>query len=78
MRWDSCGTRTTIPASAWGPVDAAGFRYLTAAIKTSHSAYPHWTSPVHVTVRLRNGQMDIVGIERPTGRESEGRKVNAN
>jgi hypothetical protein len=59
--------RLPIPDGAWGPADAAGFRYATASIKTLHSSNPHWANPVVVTVRARAGALDIVGIERPTG-----------
>ena len=58
--------RLPIPDSAWGPADAAGFRYATASIKTLHSSHPHWENPVVVTVRQRASALDIVGIERPT------------
>jgi hypothetical protein len=59
--------RLPIPDGAWGPADAAGFRYATASIKTLHSNNPLWANPVVVTVRQRAGTLDIVGIERPTG-----------
>ena len=60
-----------IPDAAWGPVDAAGFRYSIASIKTVHTDYPNWSNPVVVTVRERTGAIDVVGIARPTGREAE-------
>jgi hypothetical protein len=59
--------RLVIPGAAWGPADAAGFRYAIASISTKHSRFPNWTSPVRVTVRDRNGDIDVVGIERPAG-----------
>jgi hypothetical protein len=58
--------RVAIPDAAWGPADDAGFRYAIASIKTIHPAFPNWTNPVVVTVRDRNGSIDVVGIERPT------------
>ena len=56
-----------IPDGAWGPRDEAGFRYATAAIRSVHPDFPHWADPVRVTVRNKNGSMDVVGIERPAG-----------
>ena len=55
-----------IPPDVWGPADRVGFRYAVATISTSHPAFPHWIKPVVVTVRNRNGLLDVVGIERPT------------
>jgi hypothetical protein len=66
---DSRETRTTVPDAAWGSPDDAGSRYATVAIETIHPTFPHWKSPVRVTVRNRNGSLDIVGIERPTGQD---------
>ena len=54
-----------IPDGAWGPRDEAGFRYATAAIRSVHPDFPHWADPVRVTVRNKNGSLDVVGIERP-------------
>ena len=59
--------RAAVPASAWGPRDASGARYAVASIAAVHPDYPHWTRPVQVTVRDRQGAVDVVGIERPTG-----------
>jgi hypothetical protein len=56
--------RVTVPSSAWGPADAAGFRYAAALIETAHPDFPHWQQPVRVTLRDRFGALDIVGIER--------------
>jgi hypothetical protein len=61
--------RAAIPAAAWGPPDASGFRYATVSIATVHRGFPHWTGPVRVTVRDRTSSIDVVGIERPTGRD---------
>jgi hypothetical protein len=61
-------SRITIPDGVWGPADAAGFRYATASIKTIDASHPHWANPVLVTVREKSGDVDIVGIDRPTGR----------
>jgi hypothetical protein len=55
-----------IPIDAFGPPDAAGLRYAEASISTIHRTFPHWNKPVRVTVRNRNGLLDVVGIERPT------------
>jgi hypothetical protein len=59
-------THAAIPVDAWGPADAVGFRYTVATISTIEQAFPHWTKPVVVTIRDRNGLLDVVGIERPT------------
>ena len=56
-----------VPQGAWGPADASGSRYAIASIQSIHADFPHWASPVHVTVRNRKGDVDVVGIERPTG-----------
>jgi hypothetical protein len=58
--------RAAIPPDAWGPPDAAGFRYAVATISTIEPAFPHWRKPVLVTVRNRDGRLDVVGIDRPT------------
>jgi hypothetical protein len=59
--------RVAVPAAAWGPLDASGARYAVASIACIHPDYPHWARPVQVTVRDRQGAVDVVGIERPTG-----------
>jgi hypothetical protein len=61
---DATDMRVTVPSSAWGPADAAGFRYAAALIETAHPDFPHWQQPVRVTLRDRFGALDIVGIER--------------
>ncbi len=58
--------RIDIPETAWGPADAQGVRYASAAIQTLHPGHPNWASPVRVTVRRRADVMDVVGITRPT------------
>jgi len=63
--------RASIPAAAWGPADAAGLRYAVAAITTVDEAHPRWSRPVLVTVRRRAEAPEVVGIERPTGRDGE-------
>ena len=55
-----------IPPDVWGPPDAAGVRYAVATISTIQRAFPHWIKPVVVTIRNRNGLVDVVGIDRPT------------
>jgi hypothetical protein len=60
---ESC---VAIPADIWGPPDAAGVRYAVAMISTTQRAFPHWSQPVRVTIRNRNGLLDVVGIDRPT------------
>ncbi len=57
--------RATVPNAAWGPPDDVGYRYAVAAIHTLHPDFPHWREPVLVTLRDRNGEVDVVGIERP-------------
>jgi hypothetical protein len=61
------GAHTRIPGAAWGPADASGVRYAVVMIETNHPDFPAWQRPVRVTVRNRNGAIDVVGIERPTG-----------
>jgi hypothetical protein len=61
------GRRLDIPAAAWGPRDPSGARYATASIASEHAAFPHWMRPVTVTLRDRGGNIDVVGIDRPTG-----------
>jgi hypothetical protein len=56
-----------VPDGAFGPRDADGHRYAQVAIGTIDPAFPHWASPVVVTLRCRDGAVDIVGIERPAG-----------
>ena len=63
---ESAATAAAIPDSAWGPLDDTGSRYTTASIQSIHPAFPHWASPVMVTVRNQNGLLTVVGIERPT------------
>jgi hypothetical protein len=67
------GAHAQIP-DAWGPADPAGVRYAVALIETNHPDFPAWKRPVRVTLRNRNGAIDVVGIERPTGAEQ---RVNA-
>ena len=43
-----------------------GFRYAVATISTNQPGFPHWIKPVVVTIRNRNGLLDVVGIDRPT------------
>ncbi len=57
-------TCVSIPAQAFGPADAAGVRYAVASISTSHPQFATWATPILVTVRSRNGAVDVVGIER--------------
>ena len=59
----------TVPSAAWGPKDDTGGRYAVAAIRTEHTAYPSWNRPVEVTLRDRNGVVDVVGIVRPMNEE---------
>jgi hypothetical protein len=58
--------RVAVPARAWGPPDSAGLRYAIASIATIDPSYPGWAKPVLVTIRNRGGDLDVVGIERPT------------
>jgi hypothetical protein len=58
--------QVAIPLDAFGPPDAAGLRYAVASISTIQRTFRHWQKPVLVTLRNRNGLLDVVGIERPT------------
>jgi hypothetical protein len=62
---ETAGSHVTIPPGIWGPPDAAGLRYVVASISTKHSEFAHWASPVTVTLRNRDGVLDVVGINRP-------------
>jgi hypothetical protein len=64
--WNSAATSASVPYDAWGPKDPSGARYAVARIETLHPRFPHWRSPVVVTLRDRAGVRDIVGIERPS------------
>lgn len=57
---------SAVPADAWGPPDDVGYRYAVARIGVDRAGYPHWREPVTVTVRDRDGRLDVVGISRPT------------
>ncbi len=57
----------TIPAQAWGPRDAAGFRYVIASIRTLQEGYPQWAQPVRVTLRERGATVEVVAIDRRAG-----------
>jgi len=60
-------------ASSWGPADDFGYHYLRARIATRHPDFPHWERPVIVTLRDKGqGEIDIVGIERPREWPDEG------
>jgi hypothetical protein len=63
---DADAMRTPVPADIWGPPDAAGMRYAAASIATDHPLFRHWLKPVVVTIRNRNGVLDVVGIDRST------------
>ncbi len=54
-----------VPASAWGPTDAAGFRYAIASVRTLQDGYPHWVRPVRITLRARGEAVEVVAVERP-------------
>ena len=63
---ETTSTVATIPSGIWGPPDDAGFRYAVALISTRHPQFTHWVSPVGVTLRNRDGALDVVGIAHPT------------
>jgi hypothetical protein len=63
---ETASTVATIPSGIWGPPDDAGLRYAVAVISTRHPQFTHWMSPVVVTLRNRDGALDVVGIARPT------------
>jgi hypothetical protein len=65
----SAEPRIAIPAAAYGPPDQFGSRYARVAIETTHAGFPAWRSPVIVTIRDRDGNISVVGIERPTGKQ---------
>jgi hypothetical protein len=56
-------TRVSIPPGIWGPPDAAGIRYAVASISTNYPPFEHWANPVVVTIRNRDGRLDVVGID---------------
>jgi hypothetical protein len=61
-------TRTpefALPASAWGPADAAGFRYAIASVRTLQDGFPHWVQPVRITLRARGEAVEVIAVERP-------------
>jgi hypothetical protein len=67
---DTVQSRAAIPPDVWGPSDAFGFRYAVATIATHQPGFPHWSKPVLVTIRDRNGLVDVVGMnhhDRATG-----------
>ena len=53
-----------VPLSAFGPADSSGARYVVATIRTINPAFPQWLKPVKVTLRDRDGVIDVVGIDR--------------
>ena len=53
-----------VPSSAWGPTDAAGFRYAIASIRTLQDGYPLWVQPVRITLRARGEAVEVVAVER--------------
>jgi hypothetical protein len=56
-----------IPTSEFGPADRSGARYIVATIRTVNPAFPSWQAPIRVTLRDRDGVIDIVGIDRRAG-----------
>jgi hypothetical protein len=63
---ESAEAAAAIPDTVWGPLADSGSRYAAASIQSIRQAFPHWASPVMVTVRNQNGSLKVVGIERPT------------
>ncbi len=57
--------RAAIPPATWGAPDQDGARYAVAAISTIQREFPNWDRAVRVTIRNRNGRLDVVGIDRP-------------
>ena len=53
-----------VPLSAFGPADASGARYVVATIRTINPAFPQWLKAIKVTLRDRNGVIDVVGVDR--------------
>jgi hypothetical protein len=60
-----------VPVAAWGPEDAAGYRYAIASIRTLQSGYPHWALPVRVTLRARGDAVTVVAIDRPAPADAD-------
>ena len=54
-----------VPSSAWGPADAAGFRYAIASIRTMQEGFPQWARPVRITMRERGNTIEVIAIDRP-------------
>jgi hypothetical protein len=63
---ETADLRLAVPATAWGPPDDVGFRYAVATIETAHRDYRHWREPVVMTLRDRAGEIDVVGLQKPT------------
>jgi hypothetical protein len=55
----------SVPAAAWGPIDAAGDRYAIASIRTLQPGHPQWAQKVRVTLRARGEDVSVVAIDRP-------------
>ncbi len=55
-----------VPENVWGSHDDVGDRYAIVEIGIDHPEYPHWSEPVRVGLRLRSGDVGVVGIDRPT------------
>lgn len=68
------GPRGAVPEAAWGSQDDAGYRYVVADIHTLHPDFPQWTMPVRVSLRSREGKVEVVGIERPRGEGKDAAK----
>ena len=65
----------SVPGAAWGPADAAGYRYAIASIRTMQDGFPHWAQQVRVTLRDRGGVVEVVGVDRPAGADARRREA---
>jgi hypothetical protein len=73
-RLDVVAPQIDIPNAAWGPGDGSGYRYARVRVATIHPDFPAWASPVVVTIRDRNGEVEVVGVDRPSGDPSSARR----
>jgi len=73
----STDRRFMVPDAAWGPADGDGTRYAVASIATLDPIFTHWAAPVDVTIRDRDGLLDVVGIDRSPSRASNAPELRA-
>jgi hypothetical protein len=73
----SADRRFVVPDAAWGPADVDGTRYAVASIATLDPIFTHWATPVDVTIRDRDGLLDVVGIDRSPSDASHAPELRA-